>query len=405
MDGKGNYKGAKDGHFVGGWVDSGNRNKIIENRILKQPDKTMSNGKRFDIESQSSRISHAALISNSPTPSSSTYHAKDDEICPGFWTPRMKCMICTGTIFFCVVAILVAMADSGHKIMEGTVGIYFKGGALQDHVNHPGIHFTTPFITDIQRIKIRPRTDTMAPIRTVTKDGIQNTFNNVQVISEVNSAKVVGLVKKYGLEFHKTLVFDRISEKIISFCAKHTIDEVYNTKFMEIVKTVEEETKKTITKLGNGGISIHHLTIPKPDIPPDIAKNYKEVKVQWTEQLVAQQQQKTEKIRKDTEELKAVADAQRSKKVQNITMEKQILEKEGQQKLSALENEILKARKENNANIENYAKKQLASANAHLFNNTGYVKLELAKAMSTNTKFFFSGDQSPLGAVFAKLMN
>ena len=333
MDGKGNYKGAKDGHFVGGWVDSGNRNKIIENRILKQPDKTMSNGKRFDIESQSSRISHAALISNSPTPSSSTYHAKDDEICPGFWTPRMKCM------------------------------------------------------------------------KTVTKDGIQNTFNNVQVISEVNSAKVVGLVKKYGLEFHKTLVFDRISEKIISFCAKHTIDEVYNTKFMEIVKTVEEETKKTITKLGNGGISIHHLTIPKPDIPPDIAKNYKEVKVQWTEQLVAQQQQKTEKIRKDTEELKAVADAQRSKKVQNITMEKQILEKEGQQKLSALENEILKARKENNANIENYAKKQLASANAHLFNNTGYVKLELAKAMSTNTKFFFSGDQSPLGAVFAKLMN
>ena len=317
----------------------------------------------------------------------------------------MKCLVGTGAFFFCFVGIVVAIADSGHKIMEGTVGIYFKGGALQDHVNHPGIHFTTPFITDIQRIKIRPRTDTMNPIKTVTKDGIQNTFNNVQVISEVNSAKVVGLVKKYGLEFHKTLVFDRISEQLLSFCAKHTIDEVYSENFTQIVGTVTKQTKETIQKLGNGGITIHHLTIPKPDIPPDIAANYKEVKVQWTEQLVATQQQKTEEIKKKTEELKAVADAERSKKVQSITMEKMILEKEGQQKLSALENDILKARKENDANIQNYAKKQLALANKELFNNTGYIQLEMAKALSTNTKFFFSGEQSALGALLSKIMN
>ena len=162
---------------------------------------------------------------------------------------------------------------------------------------------------------------------------------------------------------------------------------------------------KTIQKLGNGGITIHHLTIPKPDIPPDIAANYKEVKVQWTEQLVATQQQKTEEIKKKTEELKAVADAERSKKVQSITMEKMILEKEGQQKLSALENDILKARKENDANIQNYAKKQLALANKELFNNTGYIRLEMAKALSTNTKFFFSGEQSALGALLSKIMN
>ena len=120
--------------------------------------------------------------------------------------------------------------------------------------------------------------------------------------------------------------------------------------------------------------------------------------------MVAQQQQKTEKIKKETEELKAVADAERSKRVQNITMEKMILEKEGQQKISALENEILKAREENNANIQNYAKKQLALANSHLFNNTGYVELEMAKALSTNTKFFFSGEQSALGAVLSKII-
>ena len=86
-------------------------------------------------------------------------------------------------------------------------------------------------------------------------------------------------------------------------------------------------------------------------------------------------------------------------------MEKMILEKEGQQKLSALENDILKARKENDANIQNYAKKQLALANKELFNNTGYIQLEMAKALSTNTKFFFSGEQSALGALLSKVMN
>ena len=399
MDSRGEYRRADEGHFVGGWVESGNKS------TFKESDRKMSQGKRFDLESQNSRTSSATLISRSPTASASSYSKRDDAICPGFWTPRMKCLVGTGAFFFCFLGIAVAIADSGHKIMEGTVGIYFKGGALQDHVNHPGIHFTTPFITDIQRIKIRPRTDTMNPIKTVTKDGIQNTFNNVQVISEVNSAKVVGLVKKYGLEFHKTLVFDRINEQLLSFCAKHTIDEVYSENFTQIVGTVTKQTKETIQKLGNGGITIHHLTIPKPDIPPDIAANYKEVKVQWTEQLVATQQQKTEEIKKKTEELKAVADAERSKKVQSITMEKMILEKEGQQKLSALENDILKARKENDANIQNYAKKQLALANKELFNNTGYIQLEMAKALSTNTKFFFSGEQSALGALLSKVMN
>jgi hypothetical protein len=33
-----------------------------------------------------------------------------------------------------------------------------------------------------------------------------------------------------------------------------------------------------------------------------------------------------------------------------------------------------------------------------------YVRLEMARSLSNNTKFFFSGDQSPLGAVLAKIM-
>ena len=62
--------------------------------------------------------------------------------------------------------------------------------------------------------------------------------------------------------------------------------------------------KTSIGRLGEDGIEVLNLVVPKPEIPEDIAHNYKQVKVQWTEQLVANQTQKTEEIRKKTELVK-----------------------------------------------------------------------------------------------------
>ena len=62
--------------------------------------------------------------------------------------------------------------------------------------------------------------------------------------------------------------------------------------------------KTSISRLGEDGIEVLNLVVPKPEIPSDIAHNYKQVKVQWTEQLVANQTQKTEAIRKKTEHVK-----------------------------------------------------------------------------------------------------
>merc|ERR1711936_99954 len=126
---------------------------------------------------------------------------------------------------------------------------------------------------------------------------------------------------------------------------------VYNVKFLDIVEQVKENVKTSISRLGEGGIEILNLVIPKPEIPPDIAHNYKQVKVQWTEQLVATQQQKTEKIKKGTELIKAVADAERQKAVLEIRIEEDIIQKEGEKNVSKINNLIKKEAEEKNANI------------------------------------------------------
>ena len=90
--------------------------------------------------------------------------------------------------------------------------------------------------------------------------------------------KVLQLMRKFGRNFQRALIFDRVSEHLRKYCADHDIDEVYNEKFLEIPDYVMEKVLEQIGKLSNGSVEILNLVIPKPDIPPDIAENYKRVK-------------------------------------------------------------------------------------------------------------------------------
>ena len=48
------------------------------------------------------------------------------------------------------------------------------------------------------------------------------------------------------------------------------------------------------------------------------------MQIEWTKQLVAQQRQKTERIEKETQKIKAILDAEREKEVEMIEIEKKI---------------------------------------------------------------------------------
>jgi len=306
-------------------------------------------------------------------------------------------------IIFAVVMGIACVVDSYHKINEGSVGIYFKFGALMDEVTQPGIRFKQPFVSEYDEIKIRPHTDTLNPIISITNDGIQNTFNEIQVISRIKIEKIIPMARQYGLNFKETLVFDRIKEELRIYTANHTINDVYIEKFLEIVPTVKENVIASIHRLANDGIEILNLVIPKPDIPDDIAHNYRQVKVQWTEQLVAAQQQNTEIIKKQTQKIKAIADANRTMEVLEINVRERVLEKEGEEKISAINNAIIKKKEENLANIEKYKKEKQAEANKDLY-TPAFVQLQMAKSLASNTKLYFSGGDSVMGGLLDKVL-
>ena len=100
-----------------------------------------------------------------------------------------------------------------------------------------------------------------------------------KVISSVNADRVFALVSKFGDHMKKVLIYDRIAEGIQDFCANNSIDEVYNSRFVELSTSVEMSLNASMTKLAENGLNILNLFIPKPDIPPAIAANYREVNI------------------------------------------------------------------------------------------------------------------------------
>ena len=85
-------------------------------------------------------------------------------------------------------------------------------------------------------------------------------------------------------------------------------------------------------------------------------------------------------------------------------MQKQLLQKQKEKERNDLDILIVKAREENVADIAAYKKEKQSEANKNLY-SPEYIKLEMARALSNNTKFYFSGENSPLGGLLSKILN
>lgn len=102
---------------------------------------------------------------HTPSPRVGRRHNLDGplgSVCVGFHGK----VACGGiAVLFGLIFISIMMADSLHTIEEGSVGLYFVQGALSDRVSPPGIHWAIPFVTQIESVTIRPKTDTLPSIR------------------------------------------------------------------------------------------------------------------------------------------------------------------------------------------------------------------------------------------------
>jgi len=309
---------------------------------------------------------------------------------------------------------LVIVFNGVHQIPEGHVGLYWTGGALQDTISPPGWAVKLPLVSQVVNMQVTLQTDTVTDIPCGTSGGVMIYFDKIEVVNQLAQDHVLTTVRKYGVNYDRTWIFDRIHHEINQFCSSHTLQEVYIDLFSTLDEALSDSLQMDCNK-HDVGITIIAVRVTKPRIPEEVRKNYEEVEKQKTSLLVAQQQQlvslkkeetlkQQARIQAEKEAEVAIINAQREASVATIVAQKEanvslinlemtIKEKQAQQKRQAIDDQIYVANQKAVAEAAHHRITLEAEANA-LRLTPEYLRMVLYQSLANNTKIYF-GEKIP----------
>lgn len=289
-----------------------------------------------------------------------------------------------------VVVFGVVVQYSLHRIEEGHVGVYFRGGAMLQSMSTPGFHMMIPFLTIVRNIQTTLQTDEVKNVPCGTSGGVMIYFDRIEVVNVLQNTAVFDIVKNYTADYDKPLIFDKVHHELNQFCSGHTLQEVYIELFDQIDENLKNALQVDLLDMAPG-LKVHSVRVTKPKIPEAIRKNYELMEAEKTKLLISTQRQKVIEKDAETERKKAVIEAEKEAMVAKIKYEQNIQEKESMQKMEAINDNVHLAKEKSRADAEFYKIERSATANKLLLSKE-YLELKKIEAMSVNNKVYFGPD-------------
>uniref|UniRef100_A0A672JWL1 Erlin-1 n=1 Tax=Sinocyclocheilus grahami TaxID=75366 RepID=A0A672JWL1_SINGR len=286
-----------------------------------------------------------------------------------------------------VMAIL--LHSSIHKIEEGHLAVYYRGGALLTTPNGPGYHIMLPFITSYRSVQTTLQTDEIKNVPCGTSGGVMIYFDRIEVVNMLVPLAVVEIVKNYTADYDKTLIFNKIHHELNQFCSVHTLQEVYIELFAKYTN-LKTALQKDLNAMAPG-LTIQAVRVTKPKIPEAIRRNYELMEAEKTRLLITAQTQKVVEKEAETERKKAIIEAQKMAQVAEIHFQQKVMEKETEKKISEIEDSAFLAREKARADAEYYTAAKFAEAN-RLKLTPEYLELMKYQAIAANSKIYFGQD-------------
>nr|CAH7733991.1 unnamed protein product [Callosobruchus chinensis] len=274
-----------------------------------------------------------------------------------------------------------------HKIEEGHVGVYFRGGALLPTTSQPGYHMMIPLLTMHRAVQVTLQTDEVKNVPCGTSGGVMIYFDRIEVVNHLQSESVLDIVRNYTADYDKTLIFNKVHHELNQFCSIHTLHEVYIDLFDQIDENLKQALQKDLLEMAPG-LTIQAVRVTKPKIPEAIRKNYELMEGEKTQLLIAVQHQKVVEKDAETERKRAVIEAEKEAQIARIQFDQKIMEKESLQRMAQIEDEMHLARQKSHSDAEFYMLQQQAKAN-ELLHTTQYIELKKYEALAQNTKVYF----------------
>lgn len=292
-----------------------------------------------------------------------------------------------GNIILAISITGLLISLSIHKIEEGHVGVYYRGGALLTSTSSAGFHLMLPFLTSVKSVQTTMQTDEVKNIPCGTSGGVVIYFDKIEVVNLLSPDSVHSIVKNFTADYDRTLIFNKIHHELNQFCSVHTLQEVYIDLFSDIDEYLKTALSQDLSVLAPGLI-INTVRVTKPKIPETIRKNYELMEGEKTKLLISVQHQKLVEKEAETERKKALIEAEKVAQVAKIQYDQKIMEKESEKKIAEIEVTMHVNKEKSLADAAYYkAQKEAESNKAKL--SREYLELVKYESLSKNTKIYF----------------
>lgn len=286
-----------------------------------------------------------------------------------------------------VLALGISLNFSLHKLEEGHVGVYYRGGALLNSTSQPGYHMMIPFITSYRSVQVTLQTDEVKNVPCGTSGGVMIYFDRIEVVNVLSASSVYDIVKNYTADYDKTLIFNKVHHELNQFCSVHNLQEVYIDLFDQIDENLKTALQRDLNEMAPG-LYIQAVRVTKPKIPETIRKNYELMEAEKTKLLISTQHQKVVEKDAETERKKAIIEAEKEALVAKIQFDQKIMEKESLQRMSQIEDEIHLARQKSHSDADFYQTQKEAEANRLLLTKE-YLEMKKYEAIAKNNKIYY----------------
>ncbi|XP_021372055.1 erlin-1-like [Mizuhopecten yessoensis] len=249
-----------------------------------------------------------------------------------------------------------------HKIDEGHVGVYYRGGALLSTVSDPGFHFMMPFLTSYRTVQTTLQTDQVKNVPCGTSGGVMIYFDRIEVVNKLDINAVYDIVRNYTADYDKTLIYNKVHHELNQFCSMNNLQEVYIDLFDQIDENLRVALQKDLITMAPG-LTVQAVRVTKPKIPEQIRKNYEAMEAEKTKLLISIQKQKVVEKEAETERKKAIIEAEKLAEVSRIQWEQKVTEKESQKRISQIEDLTHLAKEKAKSDAQFYAAEKEAQSN------------------------------------------
>lgn len=289
--------------------------------------------------------------------------------------------------------------------------MYWFGGALIDGTSDPGWRWAFPGLYTRDYVQLSLQTDTVRDIPCGTSTGVIIWFDRIDVVNQLSRSHAHDTIKRYGLHYDRTFVFDKVAHEINQFCSQNTLHEVYITQFSHLDEALAEALQQTCDKFDTG-LRVVSIRVTKPRIPDSVRHNYEMVEKATSELQVAAREQEVTRKREETERMKqtiaatrdaeiAVIHAEREANVTIINTRKLIEKKKGEQEIAHIEDQMQLAKRKAEADAHKYALEKEAEA-LHQKLTEPYLRYVLFTSLANSTKIYF-GEKIP--TIFSDMIN